>query len=90
MNYCVVERDLAAYERRVEAEYRLEEARDRAIAVERERLDELTVAELLGCQAPLIVRWRDVSDSPSSTTVRLDLDSIVDAIAAANVEAAAA
>ena len=88
MNYCVVERDLAAYERRVEAEDRLEEARDRAIAVERERLDGLTVAELLAERAFLHTDLSRVSNHPLRITIRMDIDFFVQEIANKNVDAA--
>lgn len=82
-----VERDLSLYERQIDAQDRLDQARDHAIAAERERLDALTVAELIADQAPLITRLRDVSDSCSRTPVILDLDSIIQVIASSNVDA---
>jgi hypothetical protein len=84
--FCAVEHDLARYESRIAEEDRMEEARDRAVAVERERLDLLPLGEVLNERSSLRARLRDISDNPSWTEVRIDLEALVDALALQNVE----
>jgi len=84
--FCPVARDLARYENRVAEEDRMEEARDRAVAVERERLDLLPLGEVLAERGFLNARVRDISDNPSWIALRIDLDALVDTLATSNVE----
>jgi len=84
--FCPVESDLARYENRIAEADRMDEARDRAVAAERERLDLMPLAEVLAERSSLCVRLRDVSDSASWLKIRLDLDALVDALALSNIE----
>ena len=84
--FCPVERDLARYENRLAAADRMDEARERAIAAERERLDLLPLGEILAECGHVCARRRDISDDPGWAPIRIDLDALIHAMAAANVE----
>ena len=91
--YCAVERDLAAYERRMAAEDRIEIARERAIEDEFKNM----IARPTSCWVDEVVnvRLRDVIHGPidatlSKSMVRIDLESVFRAIAEERVEKFAA
>ena len=91
MNYCVVERDLAAYERKVEAEDRLEEARDMAIEAEYQAMLEQPlscwVAETPLMHLQHVCRETLPIGAMANRFARIDLESIIRAIAEDRVSA---
>ena len=90
--YCAVERDLARWQNKIDAEDRLEMARERAVEDEIKTM----IKRPTSCWVDEVVnvRLRDVIHGPIDATlgkavVRLDLEAIFRSIAERRVDAAA-